>query len=207
MVKVLDGGKEVELALVGQLNDPDFPQQLSDFAYKIGEAKNKISPPEPQGLFQTVKNTEGKEHEGERREYDIYGITGISKHGPVQNQLIDLLRKKKLSVFKDNRDVVVNNRTGDAIAVFEIKSKVDTTSLYTGVGQLLLLNVNEQECKKRILVLPENKIHKKEKHNLVNDLQSIGIDLMTFSQSINESDVIADFDGIEDFISWAKHHF
>jgi len=72
---------------------------------------------------------------------------------------------------------------------------------------LLLLNVNEQECKKRILVLPENKIHKKEKHNLVNDLQSIGIDLMTFSQSINESDVIADFDGIEDFISWAKHHF
>ena len=79
-------------------------------------------------------------------------------HAECRHDLVASVLKSRLTGrdcrYDARRDLIVRNENGSIKALYEIKTDCSTTSIYTGVGQLLLHGMAERKIPRLILVVP-----------------------------------------------------
>ncbi len=175
-VAVKDGEVESTVALVGALNSPHFVKQVSWFVYEVARIKELAS----SGSLPTEDATDIHEFQEEFSGKKKYGIEkqveAQCDHGLVVNRLATILGKSKHRVGNDqNRDLYIADAAGRITTLFEVKTDMATTSLYTAVGQLMLHGVALDKRLKLVLVVP-----RKVDETLEDRLNKLDIELLTY---------------------------
>lgn len=124
------------------------------------------------------------ESTGPRTPYTIANpISTTRLHGLIVNALSRQLEQSGYRVINDQaRDIAILNSRGIVDTLFEVKTDSSTSSIYTGVGQLVLHSVNDIPEPQRVLVLPAAVNAK-----LRNALTKIGISILLYTSRGDES--------------------
>jgi len=153
-VTALDGNRETEFCLIGEINSPHFPDQVAAFISEIRRIKNlDLSILEH---FEYLNNFEfTDEHSG------ITALEGSRNtlinrtHGIIVNRLASELERGGLSVANDrNRDLFIYNGN-NITTLFEIKTTSSTQAIYAAVGQLLIYSIPIIGRVTLVVVLPK----------------------------------------------------
>jgi hypothetical protein len=118
-------------------------------------------PPMVNSVHEIVESSDEElltpEFEGKLTSYSVNQVIEAErKHGPLVNTLLKELRALNLAAQRSRlKDCYVNDKDGGMVMIFEAKTDCSTTSLYTGVGQLMIHGVRSTRTARRILVLPE----------------------------------------------------
>lgn len=189
-VTAIDGARETNFCLVGELNSQYFPRQVSNFINEIFRVKN-LEDGETSADFDDLTDySYTDEHSGrsitERNDPIIIERT----HGIVVNALAKELQNRKLKIGNDrNRDLFIHSR-GQITTLFEIKTSSSTQCLYSAVGQLLIYSIPIKNQVKLVAVLPD-KLSK----SVTNKFASLGIEILYF-QWDNDEPKFNDIDNI-----------
>ncbi len=77
-------------------------------------------------------------------------------HGLIVNDLSSTLKRLGMRPMNNrNIDLYVLNRNGKTTSIFEVKTNISLTSLYSAVGQLLLNSAGIVKRPQLILTIPE----------------------------------------------------
>ncbi|WP_160711776.1 hypothetical protein [Chitinophaga solisilvae] len=165
--------EQVELFyVVGELTSPNFIEQLNFFIEKVYEFK--------EGDPTDVQNELNMLEAGESLLRSPYTMPerivfrGVN-HAIVVNELLNQLRVHKVSAYRNRfMDTFIINKQGVCTHIFEVKCKLTTQSLYTGIGQLLIYGLNYPRAKRYLLIEEEyvEEIHK--------DLERLNINCISY---------------------------
>jgi hypothetical protein len=171
-VKAIDGDRETEFCLVGELHSNLFPKQIAIFINEIYRIKNL----EPSSDFSDLADfSYTDEHFGTSITEKNDPVILERTHGIVVNALASELKGRGLKIGNDrNRDLFIHKR-GQIKTLFEIKTSSSTQCLYSAVGQLLLYSIPIKNEIKLIAVLPE-KLSK----SVTNKFKALGIELLYY---------------------------
>lgn len=161
--KILDGKINNNLALIGSLDSPHFVQQVSRFVHEVSRIK-KLT-----GITADLQDTEDEEIEVSEFDFDFkaegYGkkrysrrdeIEAVSNHGIIINALAQTLEGKGLSVGNDRRRDLYTVSDNQIDRIFEAKTDLSTSSIYSAVGQLMMYSAEKGlDGNQKILVLPQ----------------------------------------------------
>lgn len=175
-VSAIDGDRETEFCLVGELNSVNFPNQVSIFINEIYRVKS-LEKADAASSFPELSNFKyTEEHSGRTVTERNDPIVRERTHGIVVNALAEQLEGIGLKVGNDrNRDLFIHN--GKKIKVlFEVKTSSSTQCLYSAIGQLLLYSVPINNPVKLVAVLPE-KLSKP----VVRRFAELGIELLYYT--------------------------
>ncbi|MFC1559082.1 hypothetical protein ACFL39_00640 [Gemmatimonadota bacterium] len=128
------------------------------------------------------------------RKYRVKGqITTHQLHASTVNALCKMLVKFGLNPGNDQqRDLFIKGMKGAVEVLFEVKSSTTTTSIYTGVGQLLIHGTAEAKQPRKILVLPDLPTG-----TTMNVLTDLGIEVLCYERAKRA----ISFPGIEELLS------
>lgn len=162
-VVAVDGDRETEFCLVGELDSKHLPNQVATFISEIIRIKN-IEPAET-AIFEELNNYKyTAEHSGQTT-VDRNNSTTVNRtHGIVVAALVTELQNRGFKVANDrNRDLFIHSRN-KITTLFEVKTSSSTQNLYSAVGQLLIYSIPIKNDVELIIVLPEklNKIVEKQ---------------------------------------------
>jgi hypothetical protein len=79
----------------------------------------------------------------------------ISNHGVVVGELFRELERLGLAPFNTNKIGLCLRIDNKIIALFEVKTNVTSTSIYTAVGQSMILSAVLGNIARKVIVLPE----------------------------------------------------
>lgn len=183
-----DGEQQTEVAVVGALDSDRFIRQIFDFVGEVGRIKNLSMPlqtdvpSESPALSQKFK----KEFYGKKEYRTSKHIEAECNHGQIVNALANKLSQKGLKTANNRPlDLYIFDNAGNKIThVFEVKTDISTTSLYSAVGQLLL-NGMDLASKPPSLILA---IPQKPDKLICERIKKLGIKLLIFQQK--DEDVI-----------------
>ena len=172
-------GKIDYVICIGRLGSRELPSQIAHFVREVARFKNSISSngkvegssvPLDQQVFTP-------EFEGQRKPYRINRqIDSQCNHGRIAAALASELACRGYDVANDrSRDLYVLSPPRQILILFEIKTDLETTSLYTSLGQLMFHGALQQPPPKRILVVPGQPTSMTQKV-----LRRIGIRLVTY---------------------------
>jgi hypothetical protein len=173
----LPDGEAVDAIIVGRVDGGHLPAHIAHFVREVERFKRKrigTEPPTPTSPPSTIFSPE---FSGARKSYEIVGkIESRCDHGPVISALEETLTARGFTPGNDrHRDLFLSRTDGTMAYLFEAKTDLSTTSLYTGVGQLMLHGAIQQPEPKRILVLPDKP------HTLtMAALKRLGIQVVTY---------------------------
>ncbi|WP_298308617.1 hypothetical protein [Flavobacterium sp.] len=173
---------------IGNLNNPNLPQQIKFFVEEVARikndivnntttTKNKVNP------LEKLKTTYNEEFSG-TKEYLGKGvmITSNCNHGLVVNGLKELLTGKDFLVANDQqRDLYIYNNKPQITHVFEIKTTINSQVIFTAVGQLMVNNARIEPMPKLIFVVPE-----KLNNNLTLTLKKLNIEHLVYTFKNNK---------------------
>lgn len=176
-VIVEDGDRQTEVALIGELRSPRLGYQVKEFVSEVSRIKLLVKKPtvavatsKPQGGF-------SPEFTGQKHATINKQITFNCDHGIIVGALARALESQNLIVGNDrNRDLYILDRQGNILTLFEVKTDIGTGSLYSGVGQLLINNLQEEKRPRLILVIRYRLPSKMEE-----GLKSIGVECLGYS--------------------------
>ena len=139
---------------MASLASPRFLQQVAHFVHEVAQFK--------QGGARTVLPTREEhgftpEFHGTRKGYQPASIIEAScDHGVVVSALAKVLENADgLRAGNDrHRDLYLVSPKGHIPVLFEVKTDLSTTSIYTGLGQLMLHGAQAEAPPQRILVVP-----------------------------------------------------
>lgn len=96
------------------------------------------------------------EFEGEIKPYTLkVTIRPTRTHGPVVNALYAILSSKGYRTTSDQyRDFAILRRDGQMSVLFEVKTDLSNSSIYGGIGQLMLHGADQDVPPGRVLVIP-----------------------------------------------------
>lgn len=186
---VLEGAKEVEMLVVGQLRSPLFAAQLQQFVAEVHRVKQL---PKQKGLGSLATSLFAIEPGAFKSEASGYSVlppaehrTCNRSHGLVVGALKTYLQRHFKSagwhIFNDrHRDLILSHQ-GKVVALFEIKMVANTQDVATALGQLLLYGASVPAPLRRVMVLPELLTGEATKH-----LQKWGIECLYFSGPADE---------------------
>jgi hypothetical protein len=174
-VNAIDGNKETEFCLVGELNSPHFPKQVANFIKEIYRVKYLDSNQAMTDFGELTDFNYTSEHSGrtvtERNDPIVIDRT----HGIVVNALAEELQQRGYKVGNDrNRDLFIH-KENKITTLFEIKTSSSTQCLYSAVGQLIIYSIPIRSHANLIAVLPDE-LNKK----VVARLSSLGIKLLYY---------------------------
>ncbi len=174
-VKAIDGNKETNFCLVGELNSNHFPRQVSIFINEIFRVK-KLEEGEKSldfGYLNDFNYT--KEHFGNSVTELNEPLVIDRTHGIVVNALANELILKKFKIGNDrNPDLFIYNNS-QITFLFEVKTSSSTQFLYSAVGQLLIYSIPIKNQVRLVAVLPE-----KLSRSVTNRLATLGIEVLYF---------------------------
>jgi hypothetical protein len=174
-VTAIDGDRETEFCLVGELYSNYFPKQVANFIkeiYRVKQLEDGESATDFSGLSDFNYTAE---HSGKTVTERNDPVVIERTHGIVVNALADELKSRGLKVGNDrNRDLFIHNR-GQINTLFEVKTSSSTQCLYSTVGQLLLYSIPIANKVSLVSVLP-NKLSK----TVSKKFQSLGIEILYY---------------------------
>lgn len=160
---VLDGNKEVDMLVVGQLRSPFFGAQLRQFVAEVQRVKQL---PGQEGLSGLASSLFQVEPGVFKSEVSGYGALPLVKrrasyrtHGLVvealKQQLQHYFRNSAWHISNDQHRDLILSHGAVVVALFEIKTVANTQDVATALGQLLLYGAAVSGLLRRIMVLPE----------------------------------------------------
>lgn len=180
---VWDGRKQSKLALVGALNSSHFCAQVGLFIHEVDRLKRLTPSGTPPNSASSISHVFSKEFSGKKTYTVGQEVESQCDHGLIVNELASLLSKCRLKFGNDkNRDLYVIDRSGKIYTLFEVKTEINSTNLYTGIGQLLLNSVDMKNRSKLILVVPDGL-----EPALKKKLKALGIDSLVFRWKGNKA--------------------
>ncbi len=173
-VIAIDGGRETEFALVGELGSRYFIDQLRVFIHEVYRIKHlgKSTP----GIVSQLNRFIYKPEAFGQNVIPVKKQRSINRtHGIVVNQLAEKLEESGLHVGNDaNRDLYVHNESQIQV-LFEIKTSSTPHDLYCALGQLLFYSMPLKKSTKKIVVLPDVL-----KSMLERRLKEYGVDILYY---------------------------
>lgn len=144
------------VAVIGEITSPRLMERTVEFVRLVEEFKECA-------VHGTLRRTHEErlgqefrpEFEGKRRGYVPSGeVEARCDHGTVVNRLHDELTEAGRETANGLPDLYILER-GSRTHLFEVKTDTSTSSLYQGVGQLMLHGAAQGRTPKCILVLPD----------------------------------------------------
>lgn len=155
-ISVKDGDIETEVALVAALNSSRFIREVYEFVLEVHRIKALVGSPAPKITISADDHEFKEEFSGKKKYQLTKDIEAQCDHGIVVNTLRQELKTKGLIVANDrHRDLYIVNTKHPMTHLFEVKTDMATTSLYSAVGQLLLNSVGLSKPPRLVLVIPE----------------------------------------------------
>jgi hypothetical protein len=172
-----EDGEEFQNILIGRLEDPELPNKVANFIKSAESFKEKVATGELSKITDMELKRFSPEFSGQKEFYskaDI--ITSKSDHGIVVNCLQDLLEKTGLKATNDNfRDLFIYNNAGLMTILFEAKTDLSTSSIYSAIGQLMYYSASQDPIPKLVMVVPG-----KPKVDTKKILDRLGIDILQY---------------------------
>ncbi|MGQ1947728.1 hypothetical protein ACT3CD_11580 [Geofilum sp. OHC36d9] len=184
-VSVIDGDRETEFCLIGELESNHFPRQVSNFISEIHRVKNLHNSDKLDDFSVFFDFNYTNEKSGTSVTERTEPIVIERTHGIVVNSLASMLERSGLKIGNDrNRDLFTYNE-GKVNRLFEIKTNSSTQSLYSAIGQLLIYSIPVRNNLDLIAVLPDklNKI-------VENRFEKLGIKILYYDWIDNKPDFI-----------------
>lgn len=151
----IDGDRETDFCLVGELGTSQFPLQVTNFIKEIDRVKHLDASAE--SLVTDIVENFGftEEHHG-FSQVKRSGFSTIARtHGLVVNALAAQLRIHKFEVGNTRNMDLFIHKNGKIKTLFEIKTNCSTQSLSAAVGQLIIYSIPLKADVKRVIVVPE----------------------------------------------------
>lgn len=180
-VNVKDGELFSKVARIAALDSTRFIYQILQFISEVERIKKLATLGTP--IFKTPNDThEFKKEFSGKRTYSVNKeIESAYDHGLIFDGLSSVLKKNRFMVGNDrNRDLYIYNQKKEITSVFEIKTFMDTTSIYTAIGQLLLNSVNMPRQPTLFLVIPD-----KPSKALAGKLNKLSLDYVVYKWKKN----------------------
>lgn len=185
--------EEAEVALVGQLNSPQFPYQIKEFVLEVERIK-KIGKGELPKIAPKSKASFSPEFYGERRFKISKEVISNCNHGHIVGELARTLEAKGVKVGNSRqRDLYTLDKKGSPSSLFEIKTDISLDSLYKGTGQLLLNSTGLKKRPQLIFVLPRRPAKMIEEK-----LDDLGIEFLIYRMDGKKVD-FKDMEGLKIF--------
>lgn len=159
-----------DMFLVAALDSKSLLIDMAQFAQEIRDSLDRVSPKSSAGivvegqenqttdLFETTLRDFFEEFSGKRKIPKRQATMAIVKHGSVVKALKKLILGLGEARNSRSVDLCLSGKGGE-VHLFEVKTSTDTTSLYTGIGQLFMHSVGltrhfGRRRINKILVLP-----------------------------------------------------
>lgn len=170
-------GVITQVLVLGPVNSR-LPELLGHFIHSVQKFKNKVR----SGKFRETKTSAlsyKPEFYGQRRSYEVGTVESRCTHGLIVEALVHELEHRKLKYHNNRFEdlVLAHDATGTRSVLFEIKTDTSTSSIYSGVGQLMLHTANGSPRTKKVLVVPD-----KPAPQTAVALRSIGIYVVIYSR-------------------------
>lgn len=185
--KMLCNGRLVDVVDLGPITSPRLRRRVARFAHEVARIKD-VCANEPNGETKVISTTNptvptfSPEFSGRRSAFSVnHRIEAKADHGLVVDALKAAVKRVGHLAYNDGaRDLFVLDKQDRLSVLFEVKTDVTTTSIYTAVGQLLLNGGAGPCAPKMVLVLPD-----KPKPKTREALKSIGVAVLDFEWSGN----------------------
>ena len=180
--QMLYNDRLVNVVDLGPITSPRLPRRLARFAHEVVRikevcAKEQETGTAVRGLTRPAIPTFSPEFSGRRAAFSVSRrIDAKADHGLVVDALEAAVRRGGQPAYNDGaRDLFVLDEHGRMSALFEVKTDVTTTSIYTAVGQLLLNGGADPRPPRMVLVLPD-----KPNKTTSRTLKAIGVAVLDF---------------------------
>lgn len=173
---IRENGKEFQNILIGRLDDPELSYKVASFVKSANSFKEKVDSGKLPKITEVDIKRFSPEFSGQRESYSINDII-ISKcnHGLVINSLSNLVENSGLKFGNDRRDLYIYDDAGLTTMIFEAKTDLSTSSIYSAIGQLMYYSASHDQMPKRILVVPGEP-----KADTKKILDRLGIDILQY---------------------------
>lgn len=180
--------KTIPVVDLGRVASKMFPRRIALFTQEVARIKEGIAAGEPIHTFPNVGGFT-PEFSGKRNGYSPKNsIEATANHGLVVNALAVAVTKAGHVIGNDQqRDMFIVDRgkkkrrgTGH-VTLFEVKTDVSSTSIYQGVGQLMMNGLARESQTSLILVVPGEPTRETAK-----GLKTLGIDILSYRWSRNK---------------------
>lgn len=169
--EIVDGDQINEVAIIGNLDSVELAYQIAIFVEEIERIKNLVSVKESLPDFDYAFN---EEFVGSKIMSPRAATEAKCNHGRVVKQLAVELEELGYNVANDrNKDLFIYEESGAISAIFEIKPDTSNSSIYSGIGQLVIYSIGTKA--KQVLVIPDE-LDKKVKKKL----KKVGIEVLVF---------------------------
>ncbi len=170
---------------LGPIDSPDLASRLAWFAAEVVRVKALILQGTATGAEGTLDSgvraiempSFNPEFSGTRAAFTVRAtIEARADHGLVVDALAASVTRHGRVVCNDReRDLFLLDDDGCLVLLFEVKTDISTTSIYTAVGQLLLNRGTETNGVRLVLVVPGTP-----KEGTRDALGSVGIDVLPY---------------------------
>ena len=181
LADTMDGTFECSTALIGTLKSTRFPKQVQQFVFEVERIKKLRK---TAAVDEEKKDREGftEEFAGKKKYTTGSMVEAACDHGLIVNALASTLQESGHDVRNDrNRDLFIIGKDDVISTIFEIKTSVNTTDLYSAIGQLLLNSIHITIQPRLILIIPERLSSLR-----IDKLLKLGIDVLPFKWKGND---------------------
>jgi hypothetical protein len=149
-------GKVREYIVIGPVNGNRLPLQVAHFVDEVKRFKSGTKNSKGRLPQSSLLTSFTPEFSGQRKSYQTKGdIVAECDHGPVISALAKELEARNLRYGNDRlRDLFVVSNGGKMKILFEAKTDLGTSSIYSAVGQLMLHGAAGITAPNRVLVVP-----------------------------------------------------
>jgi hypothetical protein len=193
---VQSGDQEQPVYVLGRVDAPKLVKKLVAFTHRSKEFRDGVKAgntgsktgPASQAKAGDGPPTFNPEFTGKKKYTTSDLVEADCNHGTIVKALREHLVAAGLDVGNTvNRDLYVQGSKGALLALFEVKTLADTTSVYTCVGQLFF-HAGQPQTGKLVAVLPDAATK-----GVRSRLAALGIDLVTFGWNADAPT----FDGLD----------
>lgn len=167
----------VDQAIVfGPLDRPIIVGQLAHFIQEVARFKEEIRSNKDHFNGKQAENDSfDPEFSGKKSYSHSKTIEAQCNHGLIVDALYRALRGLEHEPYNNRQIDLFLKHDFQISMLFEVKTDVSTTSIYTGLGQLMIHGALQSDDAVRVLVLPERPIGKTRKA-----LERLGIKVLTY---------------------------
>ena len=180
--KMLYQGKHADVVDLSPVTSPELPRRLAWFAREVARIKVVCAETEDgkapdRGTVARGMPIFSPEFSGRRAAFSLaHQIEASADHGLVVDALAAAVKDVGCVPYNDGaRDLFVLDESNRMSVLFEVKTDLTTTSIYTAVGQLLLNGGAGRDAPRMVLVVPGNP-----KPKTREALRSVGVAVLAF---------------------------
>lgn len=148
---------ETEVICIGKIGDKNLPRQISHFVKEVDRFKKAVVSKKNQEVSEPLNGpTFDPEFSGKRKGYKPEGpIESKCYHGQIVSALNNELESLGFQTANDrSRDLYVYNKKKHMDILFEVKTDLSSSSIYSSIGQLMYHGASQESIPRRVLVVP-----------------------------------------------------